>query len=147
MLLQTARYLIKAWNQALSGEQLPPTVSYLQMYAKNKNLYQAFECSSTGILKAFQSAAAKKVAKANKHLEERKKISTLEESMNETGIELTKASELHCQAFLLQATIEVLQGSSKKVSPNLGSVLIDILELYAVDLALRYLGCLLEVKS
>ncbi|KAG4073294.1 hypothetical protein HA402_008640 [Bradysia odoriphaga] len=35
MLLQTARYLIKAWSQALSGKTLPPTVSYLQNYKRS----------------------------------------------------------------------------------------------------------------
>lgn len=79
-------------------------------------------------------------------MEERKKFLSVEEAANQTGLELTKASELHCQAFLLQAAIEVLESSAKNVSPKLGSVLIDLLDLYAVDLALRYLGFLLEVN-
>lgn len=29
LLLQTARYLVKAWRQAVSGQRLPPTVEYL----------------------------------------------------------------------------------------------------------------------
>lgn len=147
MFLQTARYLIKAWNQALNGEKLPPTVAYLEIYAKNKRFKQQFDYSPLGILNAFQSATAKKIAEANNHLEARKKFLTLEESMNASGIELIKASELHCQAFLLQTAIEFFQDSAKtKLSSKLGSVLIDLLELYAVDLALRYLGSLLEVN-
>ncbi len=137
---------MKAWSQALKGEKLPPTVSYLETFAKNKSYKQQFEKSPRGILKAFQSGAARRVAEAYKHLEERKKYLSPEQAANQTGIELTKVSELHCQAFLLQTAIEVLEESAKKVSKNLGSVLIDILELYAVDLALRYLGNLLEVK-
>lgn len=62
MFLQTARYLIKAWNQALNGEKLPPTVKYLELYAKNKKVNDKFENSSRGILRAFQTAAAKKVS-------------------------------------------------------------------------------------
>lgn len=30
MLLQTARYLLKAWSQALAGEKLVPTVAYFE---------------------------------------------------------------------------------------------------------------------
>jgi acyl-CoA oxidase len=102
MFLQTARYLIKAWNQALNGEKLPPTVAYLEVYAKKRNVKEEFENSPRGIFRAFQFAAAKKIADANKHLEERKKFLTPEEATNQTGLELIKASELHCQGFLLQ---------------------------------------------
>lgn len=145
MYLQTARYLIKAWNQGLNNEKLTPTVSYLANYTNNYR--PKFENSPQGILRAFQSAAAQKIAKANQHLEERKKYFSPEEAANQTGIELAKAAELHCQAFLLQATIEVLEDSSRNSSKKLGGVFIDILNLYAVDLALRYIGNLLEVTN
>lgn len=144
MFLQTARYLIKAWNQALNKEKLTPTVAYLANYVNDSR--PKFENSPQGILVAFQSAAAKKIAEANKHLEEKKKYLSPEEAANQTGIELARAAELHCQAFLLQATIEVLQDSAKNASTKLGGVFIDLLNLYAVDLALRYIGSLLQVR-
>jgi acyl-CoA oxidase len=146
MFLQTARYLIKAYNQALNGEKLTPTVAYLETYARS-NSRQNFENSPRGILRLFQAAAASKIARANKHLEQRKKTMSVEEASNQTGLELTKASELHCQAFLLHSMIEVLGETVKDVSTNLGNVFRDILELYAVDLALRYIGFLLEVSK
>ncbi|KAL7046205.1 hypothetical protein ACKWTF_002509 [Chironomus riparius] len=147
MFLQTARYLIKCWEKAMNGEKLTPTVSYLENFITGRNSRQSFQNSPSGILKAFQLAAAKKIAESNKHLEERKKYLSPEEATNQTGLELINASELHCQAFLLQATIEVLEDSTKQTSLQLGSVLKDLLELYSVDLALRYTGSLLEFAN
>lgn len=145
LFLQTARYLIKAWTQALNGEKLTPTVAYLNNYVKRSSKSEQWDGSVNGILRALQATAAGKVALAYTHLEERKKIYSPEEAANQTSIELASASEVHCQAFLLQSAIETLEGSVKDVSPSFGVVLRDILELYAVDLAFRSLGNILQV--
>jgi acyl-CoA oxidase len=143
LLLQTARYLVKAWSQAVKDEKLTPTVAYLKNYV-NKNGRQYFDGSPAGILRALQATAAGKVALAYKHLEERKKFCSPEEAANQTGIELTKAAEIHCQVFLLQSAVETIEKVTKKVSPSFIYVLRDVLELYAVDLAMRSLGDLLQ---
>lgn len=57
MLLQTARYLVKSWGQALQGDTLVPTVSYLRNAIQNKN--QKWDPSITGIIKSLQFVAAK----------------------------------------------------------------------------------------
>ena len=145
LFLQTARYLIKAWNQALTGEPLTPTVEYLRKYVKRGAQKENWDGSPNGILRAFHSTAAGKIGLAYKHLEERKKFCSAEEAANQTSIELAKAAEVHCQGFLLQSAIEMLEGSTKDVSPSLVVVLRDVLELYAVDLAIRSLGSLLQV--
>ncbi|XP_037038334.1 probable peroxisomal acyl-coenzyme A oxidase 1 [Bradysia coprophila] len=141
MLLQTARYLIKAWSQALSGKTLPPTVKYLQNY-KPSSGRSAWDSSVRGILIALQSTTAGKIALAHKHIEARKKTYSPEEAANQTGVELLRVAELHCQSFLLQSTIEMVEKSN--VPPQIAEVLRDILELYAVDLAIRFLGDLLQ---
>jgi acyl-CoA oxidase len=143
LFLQTARYLMKAWKQALNGEQLTPTVAYLKDHVKGANK-KNFECSPKGILRAFQQSAACKISIAYKHLEMRKKSMSHEDAANQTGIELAAASELHCQVFLLITAIETLESSAKTVSPALGNVLKDVLNLYSLDLALRYMGSLLQ---
>lgn len=142
MLLQTARYLIKAWSQARNGKPLPPTVKYLQNYQQSSGR-SSWDPSIRGILTAFQSAAAGKIALAYKHIEDRKKVFSAEEAVNQTGVELLRVAELHCQSFLLQSTIEMVEKS--KVSATIAQVLRDILELYAVDLSIRFLGDLLQV--
>lgn len=146
LLLQTARYLIKAWNQALKNEKLTPTVEYLKNYVNRSTQRENWDGSPNGILRALQSAAAGKIALAYKHLEEKKKIYSPEEAANQTGIELVQAAELHCQLFLLQSATSTINKVIKTVSPALAFVFRDILELYAVDLALRSLGSLLQVS-
>mgnify|MGYP002655308705 CR=1 FL=1 len=145
LLLQTARYLIKVWGQALKGQKLPPTVAYLNNFVV-KNRREVWDESLSGILRALQATAAGKIGLAFKHVEERKKTLTAEEATNQTGIELTKAAEIHCQVFLLQSAIQMVESSSRNVSPALAEVFRDVLELYAVDLVMRMLGSLLEVK-
>lgn len=144
MFLQTARYLIKAWTQALNGEKLTPTVEYLNQYAKHSGKKEKWDGSVNGILRALQSTSAAKIALSHKHLEARKKYCSPEQASNQTGIELVSAAEIHCQSFLLQAAITALESAAKEVSPKLAVVLRDILELYAVDLAMRQLGNLLQ---
>lgn len=146
LLLQTARYLIKSWSQAVNGEQLPQSVSYLKKYV-NGGQREQWNGSPEGILRAFEAATAGKIALAFKHLEQRKRTYTVEEATNLTGIELTKVAEMHCQVFLLQAASVSFNNSMKSVTPSLAKVLSDILELYSIDVALGSLGKLLQVYS
>ena len=145
LLLQTARFLVKSWGQALVGKKLTPSVEYLNHYVKRSGVRTFFDYSVFGILRALQSTAAGKIALAFKHIEERKKTCSPEEAVNQTGIELTKAAELHCQVFMLESLIGMVTETSKKLSPALATVFKDILELYSVDLTLRMMGNLLQV--
>lgn len=57
LLLQTARYLMKAWRQAVGGEPLPPTVGYLAILsrrAKQRPWKNTLSC----IVQAHQAVAA-----------------------------------------------------------------------------------------
>jgi acyl-CoA oxidase len=146
LLLQTARFLIKAWKQGLKGQKLTPTVAYFGSHLSRASQKGYFDSSVSGILRALQTTAAGKVALAFQHLEERKKIMSAEQASNCTGIELTKAAEAHCQVFLLESTMKMMESSAKRVSPSLAAVFRDVLELYAVDLAMRCLGNLLQVN-
>lgn len=145
LLLQTARYLVKAWEQARNGEKLTPTVAYLQTYVKRGDRREYWDGSPDGILRALQKTSAGKIELASRHLEERKNFWSIEEATNQSGIELAKAAEIHCQVFLLQSAITSINNSIKAISPALAFVLRDVLELYAVDLAIRSLGAILQV--
>lgn len=143
--LQTARFLIKAWTQALEGGSLTPTVAYLKRFVDLKGKRGQWNDSVNGILNAFQTTAAGCVQTAFNRLEERKKTMSHEEAANLTGIELARAAEIHCQVFLLNSAMEMLTKSANETSSELGAALLDILDLFAVDLALRYLGNILLV--
>lgn len=145
VLLQTARFLLKSWAQVMRAEKLTPTVEYLKTFANIKDRKIEWNSSPEGILKALQATAAGKVSLAFEHLEEKKKLNSVEVATSQTGIELTAAAEIHCQAFLLFSAIEMAKSSAKLHSMKLKELIADILELYAVDVAVRSLGSILQV--
>lgn len=146
LLLQTARYLIKSWGQALKGESLPASVAYLTKYV-NGSQRKPWNGSLESILEAFEAAAAGKLALAFKHLQKRMKNHTLEEATNLTGNELTKVAEMHCYVYLLQSALTSFKTAIKSASPALGQVLSDVLELYFIDTTLHLLGFLLQFNN
>jgi acyl-CoA oxidase len=60
LLLQTARYMIKVWNQALGGEKVVPTMSYLESAVKFNNR-TTWRPSIDGIIESLQGVAAGKI--------------------------------------------------------------------------------------
>lgn len=56
LLLQTARYLIKSWDQQRQGANLVLTVAYLKTFGS-----QQWDSSITGIISALQTVSAKYV--------------------------------------------------------------------------------------
>ncbi|XP_055374432.1 probable peroxisomal acyl-coenzyme A oxidase 1 [Condylostylus longicornis] len=144
MLLQTSRFLMKAWEQALKQVKLTPTVAYLADAIKLKK-FATWDGTVPSIVEAFRYVAANKIRVAYEHLEARKATGlSHEEASNMTGIELTQAADLHCRAFILSSAWSEIQEAVKNVSPALGKVLIQLMELYAVDSCFNRLGDLLR---
>ncbi|XP_013097816.2 probable peroxisomal acyl-coenzyme A oxidase 1 [Stomoxys calcitrans] len=140
MLLQTARYLVKVYGQALQGVKLVPTVAYINDAINNKEFHR-FDGSLESIVKAFQFVAANKVRIAYERMEQRRKQGHGPEvSANLCGIELTQAADLHGRAFLASSALFELRNLSSQVSQALGDVLKVVLELYLVDACLNRLG-------
>ena len=145
--LQTARYLLKVWNQIAQGEtKVPPTVAYLVTAFKNKKQRIKWKGTVAGIIQAFQTVSASKIDRASKNLHQRViNGKSLEVAANETSIELASCSDSHCKLFLLSCGLEMLEKASKTVSFQLSTVLKQLGELYATDLCLKSLGDLLQV--
>uniref|UniRef100_A0A1A9X3M9 Acyl-coenzyme A oxidase n=1 Tax=Glossina brevipalpis TaxID=37001 RepID=A0A1A9X3M9_9MUSC len=141
MLLQTARYLVKAYGQALNPQmQLVPTVAYIKEIIE-KPEFVNFDGSPEAIVRAFQYVAANKIRIAYDRLEQqRKKGAIFEVAANRCGIEMTQAAELHARAFLALTALTELQALSRKVSPALGEIFQLLLELYLVDACLQRIG-------
>jgi len=57
LLLQTARYLMKAWRQAVDGEPLPPTVEYLVILSRGV-IQRPWKNTLSCIVQAHQAVAA-----------------------------------------------------------------------------------------
>lgn len=147
LLLQTARYLMKAWNAAVNGQSLTPTVAYLSMVQRVKN--PRFDRSIAGIIEAFQYTAGKMIQIGYDNIERRKRSGgmTQEEAVNATSIELAQASEMHCRSFLVESSYKAINSMIGELSPALAKVLQDIIELYAVDSALLNLKYLMRFVS
>lgn len=143
LLLQTSRYLMKAWHLAISGQPLTPTVAYLEHAIRMKS--PRWEGTIPGIISAMQTCTANKIRLAYENVERRKKTGmSQEEAVNATSIELASAADAHCRTFLVKASHESITNQIKNLSPALGAVLKDIVELYAVDAALKSLGDILR---
>ncbi|XP_058055084.1 probable peroxisomal acyl-coenzyme A oxidase 1 [Anopheles bellator] len=148
LLLQTARYLVKVWNQAIKGQPLVPTVQYLANFIQSKNNRHPWTDSVPGIIKALQTVAAAKLRLAYEHIEQRKKAGyTHEEAVNLTGLELTQTAEVHCRAFLVQSGYEMIEKLCQTVSAPLAKVMRTIGELYAYNEALDMLASLVRFTS
>uniref|UniRef100_A0A1L8DYW9 Acyl-coenzyme A oxidase n=2 Tax=Nyssomyia neivai TaxID=330878 RepID=A0A1L8DYW9_9DIPT len=143
LLLQTARYLMKA----VLNPDLSPTVAYLKRFTEYKTK-KRWEGSIQGMIEAFEAVAAAKIRIAAESVEQRmgegKKTGT---AANESSIELVEAADAHCRAFILRAGAKSIDEVTRKVSPALGGVLRDLLELYAVDAAKKALGDLLRFTT
>ncbi|KAJ8983313.1 hypothetical protein NQ317_010851 [Molorchus minor] len=141
LLLQTARFLIKIWQNKTNVTNLP-TVRYLQ---NSLNRNSPFEKTVSWIISALQQTATGKIDLANRHINERvKKGEAYEDAWNNTSIELVAAAEIHGRTFIVETFFSTVQKLRKQTSVELGTVLSQILELYAVYTILRSTGDLLR---
>lgn len=144
LLLQTARFLIKSWKAAVDGKPLTPTVAYLANV--KSGLAPVYDRTIPGIINAFQFAAGRMIQIAYENIEQRKRQGlSHEEAVNGTSIELAKAAEVHCRAFLIESGyVSINKLVKERLSPELGRVVLDLMELYAVDSALLNMSSLLR---
>lgn len=69
-----------------------------------------------------------------------------EDAWNSTSIELVAAAEMHGRTIIVETFYNTVKKLNGCVSSQLGSVLEQLLELYAVNTALRCSGDLLRVN-
>ncbi|XP_058460944.1 probable peroxisomal acyl-coenzyme A oxidase 1 isoform X2 [Malaya genurostris] len=148
LLLQTARYLIKMWNQASKGKKLVPTVEYLAKFVGKPTKRQPWSESIPVIIAAFQTITANRLKQANARIEQRKRGgSTPEEATNLTALELVRVAELHGRGFVLQSTYEMVELACQTCSSELATVLRNLCKLVVYDEALKFSGDLLRFTT
>ncbi|KAK0180414.1 hypothetical protein PV327_006058 [Microctonus hyperodae] len=139
LLLQTARFLVKACKKALDGNPLTPTVKYLSIL-KNGGKQRSWKNTLTCIVVAHQAVAAGKIRLATENIDKRIRAGeNSEDAWNHTSIELIQAAEAHCRAFLVLRFVEWVK-SLTTVSKELHQVLEQLCELYAVYWVLQRVG-------
>lgn len=139
LMLQTARFLVKAWKLAIAGTAMTPTISYLVKFLKNDRM--RWLNTSAGIINGFQAIATGKTKTACESLQKYEKTGLdYEEAWNQASVQLVNASEAHCRAILCEISWTELERLSKTVSPNLGKVLMQMAEMYLIYWALEKRG-------
>ncbi|XP_030371591.1 probable peroxisomal acyl-coenzyme A oxidase 1 [Scaptodrosophila lebanonensis] len=143
--LQVGKILLKAWGDVLAKRQLMPTMSYLGELAAWKQFPQ-WTGSWQQLVEALQYAATNKTRLAHQHYTTRLGAGrTQPQALNETGIELTQAAELHGRAFVTYTFLQEVTGkAAAKRSANLNRVLEQLLELYLVHTVQRHMADILR---
>lgn len=89
-----------------------------------------------------------KIKLAATHVNERiKRGLAPEDAWNETSIELVSASEMHCRAIVVDTYYNSMMELTKTVSKPLKIVLLQLVDLYAAYIALKFSGDLLRVRT
>ncbi|XP_068627015.1 acyl-coenzyme A oxidase 1-like [Battus philenor] len=145
MLLQTARYLVKAWKT--SEGALPPTVAYVGAVRAGRRS-PPWDNSIQGIISGFQRLAAGKIGLCVAQIEKRQAAGmSYEDAWNMTSVQLTAASEAHCRAIILSSYHNETEKLVQNTSAPLRLVLQQLVELYVVFWALQCVGDLLRFTS
>ncbi|XP_071441576.1 acyl-coenzyme A oxidase 1 [Hetaerina americana] len=143
LLLQTARYLMKAYQQAMSGQEMTPTVSYLKNQPGMKR--RPWKNTIATYVQAYKDVAAGKISLCAKSIGRRSKNMSPEDAWNMTSIELTQCSEAHCRAFIVERFAETVRDSNFSVP--LQQTMDHLCELYAVFWILIKVGDFLMFTS
>lgn len=136
MLLQTARFLMKAWQKVLDHQPLAPTVKYLERHSERRlpwtndltSLITAYEQVAMGLVKDVTELVNRDVASG--HIQE--------DVWNRYSNRLVVAAEFHARCFLVRKFCDQL--SKPELSSELRNVLGALCELYGVYWLLKYLG-------
>ncbi|XP_028031565.1 probable peroxisomal acyl-coenzyme A oxidase 1 isoform X3 [Bombyx mandarina] len=146
LLLQTARFLIKAWEQAESGNPVTPTVSYMEE-AVVGNKYK-WNGSAEGIIKAAYYVAAGKISSSVTSIRKRMKNGkAFEDAWELTGVQLVAAAEAHCRAVICDVYRKETVRLTANSSPNVKTVMDQLNMLYLSHWALERTGDLLRYTS
>ncbi|XP_017768288.1 PREDICTED: probable peroxisomal acyl-coenzyme A oxidase 1 [Nicrophorus vespilloides] len=146
LLLQTARFLMKSCQSVMEGKSMTPTIKYLETY-QTANI-KPFEKNIEWIISALKKMAASKIQTTFNHMSSRaEKGMAPEDAWNETSIELVGAAESHCRVNVVEIYYNMMLQIKNTVSEELRVVLFQLVNLYAVHIALRYTGDLLRYTN
>ncbi|XP_065349272.1 probable peroxisomal acyl-coenzyme A oxidase 1 [Cloeon dipterum] len=141
MLLQTARALMKAYAKAQAGEQLSPTVEYLNRNRK----FRPWSNTVDSVVEGFKQIAAGKVAACALSLQRGVESGlSSEETWNRASVQLVDAAEAHCRAFITDRHLDMVRNGMNELSPALREVMAQLCDLYCVFWALKRTGDFLQ---
>ncbi|KAK7576596.1 hypothetical protein V9T40_012882 [Parthenolecanium corni] len=139
LLLQTARYLVKAWSQRdVTSATITATLKYLSDF-RPSDIYQPWSLTMSNLAEAFRLVAAGKIKYCSEHIDYLiQKGYTSEDAWNATSIQLTQIAEAHCRAFIVDTFVKETEVAV--VSEPVRKVLVQLCELYSVYWLLKNVG-------
>ncbi|KAM3958975.1 acyl-coenzyme A oxidase 1 [Aphomia sociella] len=140
LLLQTARSLVKAWQQMLNGKKMTSSTTYLA----DKKPLNRWDGTVNGIIKAFQKVARGKLASSVASIQKYEKTGlSPEDAWNKASVQLTAAAESHARAIVIEVFKTEVDSRKTSLSAPVKKVLDQLVELFTVYWALERLGDLL----
>ncbi|XP_030379070.1 probable peroxisomal acyl-coenzyme A oxidase 1 [Scaptodrosophila lebanonensis] len=141
LLLQTARFLVRQYEDSLKRKVLPDSINYMRDTTRlrwTKNLL-------ANAVRALEIVAASKVRVAWEQIRlERKRGQSAQQAANLAGIQLSTAAAAHARAFLARNSLRELKKLQRNLKPELGGVLQQLVEIFVYDTFLRQLGDILK---
>ncbi|XP_054026689.1 peroxisomal acyl-coenzyme A oxidase 1 isoform X2 [Dryobates pubescens] len=151
MMLQTARFLVKSYNQVASGQQVTGMVSYLNDLSRQRIQPQHVAARAVtvrlndpaSLAEAYKARAARLVEAAAKNLQaELNHRKSKEEAWNRTSVDLVRASEAHCHYVVVKLFAAKL---SEVSNAAVRAVLTELCLLYALYGISKNTGDFLQV--
>ncbi|XP_043946436.1 peroxisomal acyl-coenzyme A oxidase 1 isoform X1 [Protopterus annectens] len=111
MMLQTARFLVKSYSQASSGQRVAGMVSYLNDYSSRQIQPHPVAARPTvvdindlsSLVEAYKLRAARLVEAAAKNLQaELQRRKNKDDAWNNTSVDLVRASDAHCHYVVVK---------------------------------------------
>ncbi|XP_049873576.1 probable peroxisomal acyl-coenzyme A oxidase 1 isoform X1 [Pectinophora gossypiella] len=146
LLLQTARFLVKAWEQAEAGKPVTPTVSYLSKAFDGNKVY--WENTPEGIIRCFEGVAAGKTSACVRSI--RKRVESgmpYEDAWQLTTVQLVAAAEAHCRAVLIRTYWSETARLTATASSAVKTVMKQLASLYLIYWNLEKTGDLLRYST
>ncbi|XP_063357758.1 probable peroxisomal acyl-coenzyme A oxidase 1 [Cydia amplana] len=145
LMLQCARFLVKAFEQTEAGNSVSPTVSYLSHTA---SMGGCWDLTLEGIVSSFQRLAKGKISAAVTSIRRRVESGmSYEDAWQLSTIQLVAAAEAHCRAVICSAYWSETQRLTASSSANVRAVMQQLASLYITYWALERTGDLLRYCS
>jgi len=132
--LQTARYLMKAYNAAQKGDKTSGSASYL-CEPLSPHCDVTANAEAPAIVEAYKHRAARLVRKAGESLAKRLAAGKpYYEAWNETSVQLVRASEAHCHFFVVKTFAEQVEVTEDTAIRQVLSELFQLYSIYGITL-------------
>ena len=133
MKLQTARYLMKCWNEASDGKTLPESVAYLSSNVNQRSQLDNSFCVEA-LVDAFEHRARRIIIETASSIGEMQAKGAEEyDARNLNGVRLARCSTAHCEMFVIKAFASALSNATDPGGIKVLNELCQLLAAYIIS--------------